>query len=96
MERKMSEGVVIYTMEGCPYCRRAKELLCRKRIPYHEVNLSDQEYRWEECEERSGRDTVPQIFFGERHIGGCDDIIRLDDSGELDGLIPRFTGSGAE
>ena len=86
----MSTKVLIYTMTICPYCVAAKKLLKKKGVAFEEVNLDRQPDRWEECERRSGRETVPQIFFGERHIGGCDDLKKLNKSGELDQLIKEL------
>ena len=83
----MSRKVIVYTMTICPYCIAAKKLLTKKGVAFEEVNLDQQPDRWEECEKRSGQSTVPQIFFGERHLGGCDDLERLNKSGELDRLI---------
>lgn len=86
----MSSNVVIYTMTICPYCIAAKKMLKKKGVPFEEVNLDQHPERWGECEKRSGRETVPQIFFGERHIGGCDDLDALNKSGELDRLIKEM------
>ena len=83
----MSKKVIVYTMTICPYCIAAKKLLTKKGVAFEEVNLDQAPDRWEECEKRSGQSTVPQIFFGERHLGGCDDLERLNKSGELDRLI---------
>jgi glutaredoxin 3 len=83
----MKPKVVIYTMTVCPYCVAAKGLLKKKGVPFEEVNLDEHPDRWTECERRSGRGTVPQIFFGDRHLGGCDDLERLNKSGELDRMI---------
>ena len=83
----MSEKVLIYTMTICPYCIAAKQLLKKKGVAFEEINLTKHPERWEECEKRSGRETVPQIFFGDRHVGGCDDLKKLDKSGELDRMI---------
>ena len=83
----MSKKVIVYTMTICPYCIAAKKLLTKKGVAFEEVNLDQQPDRWEECEKRSGQSTVPQIFFGERHLGGCDDLEVMNMSGELDRLI---------
>ena len=81
---------VVYTMTTCPYCVAAKKLLKKKGVDFEEINLDQQPERWTECEEKSGRQTVPQIFFGDRHIGGCDDLQALDRKGELDKLIAEL------
>lgn len=83
----MSAEVLIYTMTTCPYCVAAKKLLKKKGVAFEEVNLDQHPDRWSECEKRSGQQTVPQIFLGDRHIGGCDDLEVLNKSGELDKLI---------
>ncbi len=83
----MPTNVIVYTMTICPYCIAAKKLLAKKGVAFEEVNLDQQPDRWEECEKRSGQSTVPQIFFGDRHVGGCDDLESLNKSGELDRLI---------
>ena len=81
--------IVMYTIEYCPFCNAAKTLLDRKGIPYtnHDLSdLSDRELR-EKFRELSGRTTVPQIFIGDRHVGGYTDLDALDRSGELDRLV---------
>ncbi|MBC6982385.1 glutaredoxin 3 [Caulobacter sp. 17J80-11] len=79
--------VVIYTKPSCPYCVRAQALLQRKGVAYEEIVASvDPEMR-EEMIRRSGRMTYPQIFIGEQHVGGCDDLHELERRGELDRLL---------
>lgn len=79
--------VVIYTKPSCPYCVRAQALLQRKGVAYEEIVASaDPELR-EEMIRRSGRMTYPQIFIGEKHVGGCDDLHELERRGELDRLL---------
>ena len=79
--------VKIYATGWCPYCQRAKDLLSRKNLAFTEINVEDDPKFRDEMVQRSGRRTVPQIFIGARHIGGCDDLFALDRSGELDRLI---------
>ncbi len=86
----MKAHAVVYTMTTCPYCVAAKKLLKKKGVDFEEINLDQQPERWTECEEKSGRQTVPQIFFGDTHIGGCDDLQALDRKGELDKLIAEL------
>jgi glutaredoxin 3 len=86
-DTRMSGSVVVYSTTRCPYCTAAKNLLLKKGVSFEEVNLDEHPERWEECERLSGRKTVPQIFFGDRHIGGCEDLQALNRSGELDKLI---------
>jgi glutaredoxin 3 len=80
-------AVTVYTSDWCPYCRRAKELLGGKNVVFSEINVDDEPKLREEMIARSNRRTVPQIFIGDRHVGGCDDLIELDRSGQLDRLI---------
>lgn len=89
----MSETkIVVYTMTLCPHCHAAMTLLRSLGVPFEEVNLDDHPERWEECEGRSGLETVPQIFWGERHIGGCDDLAALKKSGELAVMVEALCG----
>lgn len=80
--------VTIYTKAYCPYCVRALSVLNSKGVSYQEVRIDEQpELRPEMIERAGGRSTVPQIFIGQRHIGGCDDMLALDASGQLDPLL---------
>jgi glutaredoxin 3 len=79
----MALTVTVYTMTRCPHCQAAKGLLASLGIAFEEINLDAHPERWEECERRSGRATVPQIFWGDRHLGGADDLMALKKSGEL-------------
>lgn len=79
--------IVIYATGWCPYCQRARSLLARKGLQFTEVDIDDDAKRREEMIARSGRRSVPQIFIGGKHVGGCDDLHALDGSGELDRLI---------
>lgn len=79
--------VIIYTTRICPYCVRAKELIRKKGYDYREIDVSDDEERRKMMEKSGGRRTVPQIFIGDRHIGGCDDLYALDAKGGLDALL---------
>jgi len=80
--------IIIYTSPICPYCVRAKSLLKKKGAPYEEVDVFMDAGKRAEMEEKSGgRHTVPQIFIGDRHIGGSDDLYALDRAGELDPLL---------
>ena len=80
-------AVTLYVSDWCPYCERAKGLLSQKNVAFSEINVEDEPRFREEMMARSKRRTVPQIFIGDRHIGGCDDLFELDRSGELDRLI---------
>lgn len=80
--------IVIYTKPFCPYCSRAIALLEKKGARYEEVVASMDAGRRQEMLERSGgRTTYPQIFIGDTHVGGCDDLHALEAKGELDGLL---------
>lgn len=79
--------VVMYTTAWCPYCIRARHLLKRKGVTFEEIDVDTDPARRREMQQRSGRHTVPQIFVGERHIGGCDDLHALDAAGQLDPLL---------
>jgi glutaredoxin 3 len=80
--------VEIYTKTTCPYCWRAKHLLNAKGIAYREIVVDFGGSEKQRMIQRSnGRMTVPQVFIGERHVGGCDDLVALDRSGRLDELI---------
>jgi glutaredoxin 3 len=80
-------AVTLYVSDWCPYCERAKGLLTQKRVAFSEINVEDDAKLREEMIARSSQRTVPQIFIGDRHVGGCDDLFELDRSGELDRLI---------
>jgi glutaredoxin 3 len=80
-------AVTLYVSDWCPYCQRAKGLLTQKNIDFSEINVDEDVKFRDEMIARSNRRTVPQIFLGDKHIGGCDDLYALDDSGELDRLI---------
>jgi glutaredoxin 3 len=82
-----SPEVTLYVSDWCPYCQRAKSLLTRKNVVFREINVEDEPKLREQMIERSGRRTVPQIFVGDTHVGGCDDLFELERSGELDRLI---------
>jgi glutaredoxin 3 len=79
--------VVVYLAGWCPYCQRARGLLSKKGVQVREIDVDDDPRLREEMIARSGRRTVPQIFIGEKHVGGCDDLLALDERGELDRLL---------
>jgi glutaredoxin 3 len=79
--------VTVYVAAWCPYCQRSKELLTEKNVAFNEINVEDQPQFREEMKSRSNRNTVPQIFIGDKHVGGCDDLFALERSGELDRLL---------
>ena len=80
--------VTVYTTRFCPYCTEAKDLLRRKSVLFDEVDVSgDRKTRAAMAERAGGRTSVPQIFIGDRHVGGCDDLYALDSAGKLDPLL---------
>jgi glutaredoxin 3 len=81
------ERVVVYSSPFCGYCGAAKRLLTDKGAQFAEIDVLFDPARKQEMVERSGRQTVPQIFIDGRHIGGFDDLSALDSTGELDGLL---------
>ena len=79
--------IVIYTKDICPYCVRAKALLQRKGKIFREIKISDDATKEEMVKKSSGRMSVPQIFIGDFHVGGCDDLYALEAAGKLDELF---------
>ena len=80
--------VEIYTTPICPYCHAAKRLLDKKGVTYQEIDVSrDPALRAKMIARAGGQRTVPQIFIGDRHVGGCDDLHALDHAGRLDPIL---------
>ncbi len=79
--------VLVYTTRQCGYCMAAKSLLRAKGIEFREIDVSGDEDRRDELVRRTGQRTIPQIFIGDRHIGGFEDLAALDQRGELDSLL---------
>lgn len=79
--------VTLYTTATCPYCIRAKRLLERKGVTYREIKVDGNAALRAEMQQRSGRYTVPQIWIGERHVGGSDELHELERAGKLDQLL---------
>jgi glutaredoxin 3 len=83
-------AIEIYTIRYCPYCQEAKELLSRKGVVFNEIDASgNRDVRKQMIERANGRSTFPQIFVGETHVGGCDDLYALDEAGKLDPLLAK-------
>ena len=82
-------AVIIYTKPFCPYCSRALKLLRDKGVAFEEVDDAafDSAKKRAMVARANGRSTFPQIFVGEHHVGGCDDLVALDRRGELDALL---------
>lgn len=80
--------VTIYTTMMCPYCYRAKDLLAKKGVSYEEIDVGmDADLRRQMMQRAGGAHTVPQIFIGETHVGGCDDLYALEARKALDPLL---------
>ena len=80
--------IEIYTTRFCGYCRAAKSLLTRKGVEFSEIDVTgDQQGRGRMIERANGRMTVPQIFIGATHVGGCDELYDLERAGRLDPLL---------
>ena len=80
-------AVTMYMTGWCPYCQRAGALLAQKKLAVAQINVDDDPKFRQEMIARSGRRSVPQIFIGDKHVGGCDDLFALDGSGGLDRLL---------
>ena len=84
------QEVVVYTKPLCPYCFRALTLLDKKGVKAKEVSAAyDKSLREEMLAKSNGRTTYPQIFIGETHVGGCDDLYALERSGKLDPMLAQ-------
>lgn len=84
----MSQNIIIYTKSYCPYCVKAKQLLNNKKLKFLEIDITNNQALIEEMLNKSaGRKTVPQIFIGDYHVGGCDDLYKLHEEGKLDKII---------
>jgi glutaredoxin 3 len=89
-------SVEIYTQKYCPYCHWAKELLTRKRVDFREIDVTeDRQMRKQMAARANGRATVPQIFIGGTHVGGCDELYALEEGGRLDALLGSGEGQPA-
>ena len=89
-------SVEIYTERYCPYCQWARELLSRKGVSFREIDVTrDRQARHQMIERANGRSTVPQIFIGATHVGGCDDLYALEEAGKLDSLLRQGEGQPA-
>lgn len=80
-------GVVMYATQWCPYCERARRILRRRNVNFEEIDVESSGEKRAEMTARSGRRTVPQIFIGDLHVGGSDELHELDASGRLDALL---------
>jgi glutaredoxin 3 len=91
-DEELMPKITIYTTFMCPYCHAAKQLLDKKGARYEEIDVSYNPAMRDELAQRTGRTTVPQIWIGKRHIGGCDELHELDAAA---GLEPLLAGAGA-
>lgn len=83
-------SIEIYTRQYCSYCHFAKDLLSRKGVNFCEIDVTgNADMRRQMTERAQGRNTLPQIFIGSKHIGGCDELYALEDAGELDPLLQQ-------
>ena len=82
-------SIVMYTTNWCPYCERARRLLRSKGAAFEEIDVESAAEKRAEMISRSGRRTVPQIFIGDHHVGGSDDLADLETAGKLDALLGR-------
>ena len=81
------QDVIIYSSDYCPFCQRALALLDSKRVSYQTISVDGQLAVRQAMAERAGRTSVPQIWIGNTHVGGCDDLYALDAAGKLDALL---------
>ena len=81
------QPIVMYTTRFCPFCSRARQLLSCKGLDYEEIAVDFDAEKRSEMVEKSGRRTVPQIWIGTEHVGGCDELLSLERSGRLDALV---------
>lgn len=79
--------VTLYSSDYCPFCTRAKQLLNMKNVAFNEIRVDGQPKVRQEMMEKSGRHTVPQIWIGEQHVGGCDDLFALEREQKLDAML---------
>ncbi|TAK88416.1 MAG: glutaredoxin 3 [Betaproteobacteria bacterium] len=79
--------IVMYMTASCPFCQSAERLLAEKGVPVEKIRVDLEPGRRAEMMKKSGRRTVPQIWIGERHVGGCDDLYALEREGRLDPLL---------
>ena len=79
--------VIVYSSDYCPFCIRAKALLKDKGVAFEEIKVDGKPEVRAQMAQKAGRTSVPQIWIGTKHVGGCDDLVALDRSGKLDALL---------
>ena len=90
-----SKQIVVYSKQHCPFCRMARQMLDNKGVDYELIDIEGKHEVRERMIELSGRKTVPQIFFGDHHVGGFDDLNALEQKGDLDQMLADVTGASA-
>jgi glutaredoxin 3 len=90
-----SKQIVVYSKQHCPFCRMARQMLDNKGVNYELIDIEGKHEVRERMIELSGRKTVPQIFFGDHHVGGFDDLNALEQKGDLDQMLADVTGASA-
>lgn len=80
-------AVIIYSSDWCPYCMRAKQLLAQKGVNFNEIKVDGQPEVRAEMTRKARQTSVPQIWIGSNHVGGCDDLYDLERAGKLDALL---------
>ena len=81
------KNILIYSSAYCPFCIRAEQLLRSKGVDYQRISVDGEPEIRRKMAEKAGKSSVPQIWIGELHVGGCDDIYALESRGELDNLL---------
>jgi len=79
--------VTVYSSDYCPYCIRAKQLLSSKGVAFEEIKVDGKPQVRAQMSQKAGRTSVPQIWIGDTHVGGCDDLYALERAGKLDALL---------
>ena len=87
----LTAQVTMYATDWCPFCVRAEKLLVSKGANVKKINVEEQPDRRAEMVEMTGRRTVPQIFIGDRHVGGHDDLVALERVGDLDAILKNIS-----
>lgn len=87
MESSSTKPILMYSTRFCPYCMRAKSLLAGKGWTFEEIPVDSDPSLRAQMMEKSGRHTVPQIWIGDMHVGGCDELYQLEREGRLDSLV---------
>ena len=80
-------NVIVYSSDYCPYCSQAKSLLAKKGVAFEEIKVDGKPQLRAEMSQKAGRTSVPQIWIGKTHVGGCDDLFALERAGKLDALL---------